>query len=220
MDLSVARGEFVGLVGPNGAGKSTLFDLITGYQRPTEGRVKVAGRDVTRTPSYLIARLGLRRTFQSARPFARLSVLENVLIGGAVSDRLASEQVTAARRALDAVRLAEFEAISAASLTPSQLRLLEVARALAGEPEMLLLDEPLAGLTIPEMENLLSVLRDLNQKGLTIVIVDHNVGSVAKIVSRLVVLDRGSLIANDAPDRVMRDPRVVGAYLGSRSHAA
>jgi branched-chain amino acid transport system permease protein len=220
VDFSIQRGEFVGLVGPNGAGKSTLFDLLTGYQRPTGGRIEIGGKDATRLPSYGIARLGLRRTFQSARPFVGLSVLDNVLVGCAMSGRPTKECIPVAQDALLAVGLEGFGNVSASALTPSQLRLLEVARALASDPEVLLLDEPLAGLTLSEMDNLLRVLRELNEKGLTIVIVDHNVGSVARTVSRMVVLDRGNLIANDVPDRVMRDPRVVGAYLGSSARAA
>jgi branched-chain amino acid transport system permease protein len=220
VDIAVKRGEFVGLVGPNGAGKSTLFDLLTGYQRPSAGQVAIAGRDATRLPSYGIARLGIRRTFQSTRPFGRLSVLDNTLVGSAVSGRSLADRTAGARAALAAVGLAAHQGLAAVSLTPSQLRLLEVARALASGPEVLLLDEPLAGLTAAETENLLRVLRELNEKGLTIVIVDHNVGSVARAVGRLVVLDRGALIADDLPERVMRDPRVVGAYLGSGAHAA
>lgn len=220
IDIAVARGEFVGLVGPNGAGKSTLFDLLTGYQRPNAGRVFVAGADVTRQPSYEIARRGVRRTFQSARPFGRLSVLENVLIGSATSNGGTLDHEAGARAALAAVGLLAYQHVAASSLTPSQLRLLEVARAIASGPDLLLLDEPLAGLTAAETDGLLRVLRGLNEKGLAILIVDHNVGSVAQAVSRLVVIDRGVMIANDAPARVMRDERVVGAYLGAGAHAA
>jgi ABC-type branched-subunit amino acid transport system ATPase component/ABC-type branched-subunit amino acid transport system permease subunit len=220
IDIAVARGEFVGLVGPNGAGKSTLFDLLTGYQRPNKGRVFVAGADVTRLPSYEIARRGVRRTFQSARPFGRLSVIENVLVGGATAGGAGLDQTASARGALAAVGLLAYQQAAASSLTPSQLRLLEVARAVASAPDLLLLDEPLAGLTSAETESLLRVLRGLNEKGLAILIVDHNVGSVAQAVSRLVVIDRGAMIANDTPARVMRDERVVGAYLGAGAHAA
>jgi ABC-type branched-subunit amino acid transport system ATPase component/ABC-type branched-subunit amino acid transport system permease subunit len=220
IDIIVARGEFVGLVGPNGAGKSTLFDLLTGYQRPNAGRVLIAGADVTRLPTYEIARRGVRRTFQSARPFGRLSVLENALIGSAASSRATPEQAASARGALAAVGLLAYQHAAASSLTPSQLRLLEVARAIASGPDLLLLDEPLAGLTAAETESLLRVLHDLNEKGLAILIVDHNIGSVARAVSRLIVIDRGAMIANDAPERVMRDQRVVGAYLGAGANAA
>ena len=216
----MGRGEFVGLVGPNGAGKSTLFDLLTGYQRPNTGRILVAGADVTRLPSYEIARRGVRRTFQSARPFGRLSVLENALIGSSASSRATPDHVASARGALAAVGLLAYQHAAASSLTPSQLRLLEVARAIASSPDLLLLDEPLAGLTAAETDSLLRVLRGLNEKGLSILLVDHNIGSVAQAVSRLVVIDRGVMIANDAPLRVMRDERVVGAYLGAGAHAA
>src|SRR5579872_4950910 len=220
IDIEVGRGEFVGLVGPNGAGKSTLFDLLTGYQRPNAGRVLIGGADVTRLPSYEIARRGVRRTFQSARPFGRLSVLENALVGDAASSRSAADQMTAARAALAAVGLLPYQHMPASALTSSQLRLLEVARAIASGPELLLLDEPLAGLTLAETQQLLNVLRGLNEKGLAILLVDHNVGSVAQAVSRLVVIDRGATIANDAPERVMRDARVVSAYLGAGAYAA
>jgi ABC-type branched-subunit amino acid transport system ATPase component/ABC-type branched-subunit amino acid transport system permease subunit len=220
MDIEVARGEFVGLVGPNGAGKSTLFDLLTGYQRPNAGRVLIAGADVTKLPSYEIARRGVRRTFQSARPFGRLSVLENVLVGSAASASAAPDRVASARGALAAVGLLGCRDVAASSLTPSQLRLLEVARAIVSGPDLLLLDEPLAGLTAAETESLLNVLRSLNEQGLSILIVDHNVGSVAQAVSRLVVIDRGVVIANAAPARVMRDERVIRAYLGAGAHAA
>lgn len=220
IDIEVACGEFVGLVGPNGAGKSTLFDLLTGYQRPNAGRVFIAGADATRLPSYEIARRGVRRTFQSARPFGRLSVLENVLVGSAASASAAPDQAASARDALAAVGLLAWRDVAASSLTPSQLRLLEVARAIVSAPDLLLLDEPLAGLTPAETQSLLNVLRSLNEKGLSILIVDHNVGSVAQAVSRLVVIDRGVMIANDAPGRVMRDERVIRAYLGAGANAA
>ncbi len=220
IDIAVARGEFVGLVGPNGAGKSTLFDLLTGYQRPNAGRVFVADAEVTRLPSYEIARRGVRRTFQSARPFGRLSVLENALVGSAASSGAKLDQSASARGALAAVGLLPYQHVAASSLTPSQLRLLEVARAIASGPDLLLLDEPLAGLTAGETETLLRVLGGLNEMGLAILIVDHNIGSVAQAVSRLVVIDRGVMIANDAPALVLRDERVIGAYLGAGAHAA
>jgi ABC-type branched-subunit amino acid transport system permease subunit/ABC-type ATPase involved in cell division len=140
IDIEVARGEFVGLVGPNGAGKSTLFDLLTGYQRPNAGRVLIAGADVTRLPSYEVARRGVRRTFQSARPFGRLSVLENVLVGSAAGSAMPDGDASA-RGALAAVGLLAWRDARASSLTPSQLRLLEVARAIVSGPELLLLDD-------------------------------------------------------------------------------
>jgi ABC-type branched-subunit amino acid transport system ATPase component/ABC-type branched-subunit amino acid transport system permease subunit len=217
-NLEIRQHEFIGIVGPNGAGKTTLFDLLTGFQRPTSGRLCLRGENVTRSAPYRLARSGIRRTFQIPRPFGRLSVYENAMLGGLVgaTEVAASSMDEATWRPLRAVGLEHLANKPAESLGPSQIRLLEVARALVSRPTLLLLDEPLAGLDASEVHELINILRGQQTEGLTIVLVDHAIGTVAKIVERLVVIDNGILIADGAPVEVTRMPRVIEAYLGSR----
>jgi|GraSoiStandDraft_16_1057320.scaffolds.fasta_scaffold16803_6 ABC-type branched-subunit amino acid transport system ATPase component/ABC-type branched-subunit amino acid transport system permease subunit len=217
-NLEIRQHEFIGIVGPNGAGKTTLFDLLTGFQRPTSGRLYLRGENVTRSAPYRLARSGIRRTFQIPRPFGRLSVYENAMLGGLVgaTEVAASRMDEATWRPLRAVGLEHLANKPAESLGPSQIRLLEVARALVSRPTLLLLDEPLAGLDASEVHELINILRGQQTEGLTIVLVDHAIGTVAKIVERLVVIDNGILIADGAPVEVTRMPRVIEAYLGSR----
>jgi ABC-type branched-subunit amino acid transport system ATPase component/ABC-type branched-subunit amino acid transport system permease subunit len=215
ISIQVSSGELVGIVGPNGAGKSTLFDLLTGYQRPTAGTITMFGNEVGRWAPYKIARLGVRRTFQTSRPFGELSVYDNIAAGALLraDPRIAVEEAT--RRALHRVRLEELATQSARSLVPAQLRLLEVARAIASDPQVLLLDEPLAGLDRAAVTNLMNLLKRLHQFGYTSVLVDHDIGTVAEHVTRLIVLDMGRVIASGAPDHVMAKPEVIHAYLGA-----
>ena len=215
--LDVRQHEFIGIVGPNGAGKTTLFDLLTGFQRPTGGELKLGGETVTGWAPYRLARAGIRRTFQIPRPFGRLSVYENVMLGGIVEKDPDSEELKVAIwESLQAVGLAQFANRPAESLGPSQIRLLEVARALVSRPALLLLDEPLAGLDRTEVQELIDILRRQQVEGLTIILVDHAIGTVAKVVERVVVMDNGKLIADGAPAEVTVMPHVIEAYLGSK----
>jgi ABC-type branched-subunit amino acid transport system ATPase component len=217
VSFAIKRGQFVGIVGPNGAGKTTMFDLLTGFQRPTSGTIHLGTTDITGQPSHKLARMGLRRTFQVPRPFPGLSIYDNVLLGAlAVRHRLGHDLESASWHALESIGLTNRASAVASLSTPSQIRLLEVARAVVSRPQMILLDEPLAGLDPIETNELINILQKLHRTGLTIVIVDHAIGLVAKVVERMIVLDNGSLIADGSPDEVTHAPRVVEAYLGTR----
>jgi ABC-type branched-subunit amino acid transport system ATPase component/ABC-type branched-subunit amino acid transport system permease subunit len=214
--LDVREHEFIGIVGPNGAGKTTLFDLLTGFQRPTAGRLSLRGEDVIGWPPYRLARVGVRRTFQIPRPFGRLSVYENVMLGGMIGAADEAALREAVWTSLHAVELAHLANRTADSLGPSQIRLIEVARALVARPTLLLLDEPLAGLDPSEVTELIEILRRQRAAGVTIVLVDHAISTVAKIVERMVVIDNGLLIGDGQPHEVTRMPQVIEAYLGSK----
>jgi len=213
IDFSVSERELIGLIGPNGAGKTTLFNVITGFVHPFAGKVHLRGKDVTGYPAHRLVRLGLARTFQGARVFANMSIAECL----AVARR---------KRAADAMRVAELDEIlglldlekymsdQASSLPSGLIRLLGIAMALSTGARLLLLDEPAAGLSAEETEVLQRSIRRLNQIGVTIVVVDHNLQFVMGLVSRAIVLDAGRLIADGPPHAVTAEPHVIEAYIG------
>ncbi len=227
VDLLVERGELLGIIGPNGAGKTTLFNLITGFARPTAGRIRLRGRRIDRAPAYRIARLGVCRTFQNLRLAATLSVAENVSAGaiGAVgfpawrallpSGSRRRYIFERSRRALDRVGLLDRAQEPAASLSYGQRKYLEIARALATEPELLILDEPAAGLNETETAALAGFITGLNREGTTVLLVEHDMGLVMGTCRRVAVLAAGRKIADGPPDAVRADPTVQQAYLGS-----
>jgi branched-chain amino acid transport system ATP-binding protein len=224
--LSVARDEFVALIGPNGAGKTSLFNLVTGVRRPSAGRVVLAGTDITRLAPYRRARLGLGRTFQSSAVFASLSVAENVRLavqakrGGSARAwrRPADRAVTAAAdEILDRVGLGSYVDTAAGLLAHGDKRKLEIALLLAGEPTVLLLDEPMAGVSADEVPALVSVIRGLTGgTGRSILMVEHHMDVVLDLAHRVAVMHHGALLAYDTPAAVMADPTVQRAYLGEQ----
>jgi branched-chain amino acid transport system ATP-binding protein len=219
VSFDVAEGEILGLIGPNGAGKTTLFNLISGYLRPTKGSFEVLGRDMTGRPPWELARLGVSRTFQVVRPFPRLTVLGNVVVAAYLRH---PTRDAAERRALEVLdflgmrRLAELEA---SSLNLPSRKRLEIAKALALEPRLLLLDEVVAGLNATEAEETIALIRRVRDRGITIVIVEHIMKVIMGLSDRVVALNYGKKIAQGTPEAVAADPAVVTAYLGSDDDA-
>jgi branched-chain amino acid transport system ATP-binding protein len=213
VDLTVEKGALLGLFGPNGAGKTTLFNLIAGTAAPDAGRVRLNGADITTYPAFRRAQLGIARTFQVVRPFRSLTVLDNVLASVPSAAAAHHNSADDAMAILASVGLDQRASDLAGQLTLGMLKRLEVARALALKPCLLLLDEPLAGLTTGEAADLLSLIQKLKART-SIVMVDHNVRQSLSLCDRAVVLDAGAVIAVGTPDQVRRDPEVIRAYLG------
>jgi branched-chain amino acid transport system ATP-binding protein len=220
LDFDVNDGEVLALIGPNGAGKTTTFHLITGFHRPDSGQVLFRGENLAGLKPYDICLKGVCRTFQVARPFGAMTVLQNVTTG-AFSRHLARE--AAERRAygvLGLVGLADRAEVLARDLTTIDQRRLEVARALSTDPALVLLDETMAGLNPAEADIAVALVRRLRDEGLTVVIVEHVMRAILAVADRIVVLDHGQKIAEDTPQEALSDPRVIEAYLGASLHHA
>jgi branched-chain amino acid transport system ATP-binding protein len=223
--LEVPAGEFLGIIGPNGAGKTTLFNLLSGLMRPTAGRIELAGRDVTDEPVHARTQAGLGRTFQISSVFPQLSVLENVRLaveasrGGAMRIwRLASsnrDELERARWALSRVGLEDRVALPAGSLPHGDKRKLELAMLLGADRQVLLLDEPMAGVSAGDVPGLVEVIRAVHrEEQKTVLMVEHHIGVVTGLAERIAVMHHGSVLAVDTPERVMENAEVQEAYLG------
>jgi len=212
--LTVDEGQIVALVGPNGAGKTTLFSIVTGFLKASEGRVFYRGAEITETPPHLLARRGIARTFQIAQPFAGLTVRENIAVGSHLSRPARADALAAAEDVAQAVGLTPMLDQPAASLTVAGRKRLELARALAIEPKLLLLDEVLAGLNPSELRDVVPVIQEIRARGITIVMIEHVMQAVMSLAERVFVLAEGRIIAQGAPREIAADPRVIEAYLG------
>ena len=212
--VAVPAGRTVGLIGPNGAGKTTLFNVLTGFVRPDRGSITFDGVDITRFPPERRARLGIARTFQLVRPFARLSVLENVMVGAFLVESASANARERALAALARVGLENKHAVPATGLTLPDRKRMELARCLATSPRLLLLDEVMCGLNPSEMSSMVELIHSLRVEGMTVVLVEHIIDAVGELADEIIVLASGSILARGAPAEVLRDPEVVTAYLG------
>jgi ABC-type branched-subunit amino acid transport system ATPase component/ABC-type branched-subunit amino acid transport system permease subunit len=216
VSFAVEEGEILGIIGPNGAGKTTLFNLLNGFLTSDSGKIVFSGHDLGGLKPNRICRLGVGRTFQVVRAFARMSVLDNVVVGAYAVAPTDAQAYAAAREALAQVGLSDREAVIAGGLTNKELRLMELARALAGTPRLLLMDEPLAGLASQEIEDMLGVIRSVSKQGVTVVIIEHTMRAMVRLASRLVVLDHGRILVSGRPSEVTNEQSVIEAYLGKK----
>jgi len=216
VSFTVDSGAIVGLIGPNGAGKTTLFNCISGFFKPTSGSILFNGTDITGLKPYQIARLGAVRTFQVVRPLKEMTVFDNVLVGAFLKT---SDNKEAFERAAECIQLCSLENLQAkpaGELSIGGKKRLELARALATRPKLLMLDEVMAGLTSTEVKLSVEVIMRLRESGITLMIVEHVMEGIIPIADKIVVLDGGVKIAEDAPERIVKDESVIEAYLGAK----
>ena len=214
VSFEVAPGELIGIIGPNGSGKSTLFEIISGFYHPDEGEVRLDGARLTRLSPDRVCRLGVARTFQKLRPFSGLSVLDNVMVGALTRTKDVRHARGQAHELLAKVGLASSAHAYARTLSTGQRKRLELARALATQPRVLLLDEVTGGVDQRTIPGLVQLVRDLHAGGLTLLVIEHNMRVITAVAQRIVALYLGEVIADGTPDVVARDQAVVDAYLG------
>jgi branched-chain amino acid transport system ATP-binding protein len=220
VSLEVRRGDLLGIIGPNGAGKTTLFNVIAGYYRPEEGRIVFEGRDVTGLPAHAISRLGLTRTFQIVKPFGNLSVADNVMIGALTRRPRVRDARVEAERVIALCGLGPHAAARARALPIGLRKRLEVARALATRPRLLLLDEVMAGLNPSELTGIIDLVRRVHAEGLTLIVIEHVMAAMMRLAQRIVMLHHGEKIAEGTPQEIAHDRRVIDAYLGDEFNLA
>lgn len=214
VSFDLPEGEILGLIGPNGAGKTTLFNIISGSLAPSAGRVYFDGQEITGMAPHRVCGLGITRTFQIARPFSGLSVLDNVKVGAFLRHRDAGQAEKRATEVLDFIGLGDRVRQPASNLTTAGRKRLELARALCTEPRLLLLDEVMAGLTATESTQIVNLIREIRETGVTILVIEHVMKAIMRLSDRIAVLHHGELIAVDTPQNIAGDERVIEAYLG------
>jgi branched-chain amino acid transport system permease protein len=216
VSFKLRRNEILGIIGPNGAGKTTVFNLLNGFLRPDQGEILIDGRNMSGRKPHELCEVGIGRTFQIMRPFQRMSIADNVVVGAYVRTRTDTEARQLATEAIARVGLSDIADRVAGELTTKELRLMEIARALAGQPRILLLDETLAGLGHDEANEVVAVIQRLASDGMTIAIIEHTMQAMVRLVDSFLVLDHGAVIVEGEPEAVTRDSRVIEAYLGKK----
>lgn len=214
--LEVNKGEVVGIIGPNGAGKTTLYNCVTGFYKPTSGKVMFEGKDITGLPNHKICRLGIARTFQIPRSFLNLTLLENVTVGALGRGISLREARQRAKEIVSFLMLDEYADLPVGKLNFNYRRRCEVARALATNPKLILLDEAFAGLNPTEIDDMIEIVRKIRAEGLTIILTEHVMKVVMSLAERIIVLHQGKLIAEGPPEKIASDSSVIEAYLGEK----
>ncbi|NWQ43417.1 ABC transporter ATP-binding protein [Bacillus sp. EB106-08-02-XG196] len=215
VDISINKNDLIGVIGPNGAGKTTLFNMMTGFLKPTEGEVYFKGKDITNLSSHQISKNGISRTFQIVKPFGGLSVLENVMVGALNKESNVTKAREKANEYIELVGLTPFRDVHANSLPIGNRKRLEVARAIATDPEVIMLDEVMGGLNDDETKEMMDIVKTLHKKGLTILLIEHNMHALMSLSERVVVLCYGEKLAEGTAAEVSSNQKVIDAYLGS-----
>lgn len=215
VSIEIPEGEITGLIGPNGAGKTTLFNLITGFYTPSNGTVTYNGEDITDLAPHNISKKGISRTFQVPKPLSQLSVTENVVVGALGKGRGRQAAMEKANETLDRVNFQGDYSMAASSLNVGQLKRLEIAKAVATDPDLLMLDEAVAGLNPDERSKLVDVIQKLNDQGITILMVEHVMEVVMSLSNRVIVLHEGQVLTEESPEEVQDDDQVIEVYLGT-----
>ena len=214
VDMVVEEGQIFGLIGPNGAGKTTLFNLVAGYYKPNTGQIRFQEHDITGFKPYDICKLGIGRTFQTTKPFMDSSVTDNIIAGALLNDSSVSRARKIANDIIDFLELRRLANSFGHELTVPDRKRLEVARALATGAKLLLLDEPMVGLTPTEKTHTMNLLRRINEQGTTMIIVEHDMRAVMSLCSYILILDRGRNLVEGTPEQVTKEPKAIAAYLG------
>ena len=216
LSFEIQAGEILGLIGPNGAGKTTAFNLIAGFIHPTKGQILLDGESIAGMKPYAVTRKGIARTFQIVKPFKKLTVLENVTLAAFLRFPSRGQAESQARQVLEQMGLGSKTSSLAVDLTLSEQKRLEIARALATQPKLLLLDEPMGGLNATEIEQASRLVRDICKGGVTIIWVEHVLKAIMNSSNRVVVINQGEKIADASPGEIVQNPNVIAAYLGAK----
>lgn len=219
VSIELYENEILGLIGSNGAGKTTLFSMIAGVLKPTMGKVIYLGEEIQGKRPYKVCRLGIGRTYQIVRPFQNLTVLENTMVGAMLHDTSTVKAKAAAEEILDLVGLSHRKDVPGGALNLPELKRMEVARALATKPKVLLLDEVMAGLNPTDSAKVIELIRRIRDNGVTIIIIEHVMKAIMALSDRIYVLNQGKLIASGSPEAVTQDPEVIKSYLGEKAYA-